>query len=132
MQQKQDLPLIGYLMLAVFAPFALSLVASVAAFAIAAIALVARALYFLKSGYWVHSACDVTTYLSSFEGAHVLDACHQFSSSWVGVDYLLNQGLGQTDASLFAFFVSAGLFFIGALGMMGLTALAEKFAALLN
>lgn len=132
MQQKQDLPFIGWLVLAVFLPFVLSLVASVAAFALAIFALVARALYFLKSGYWIHSACDVTTYLSSFESTNFPDACHQFSSSWVGLDYLLNQGLGQMDASLFAFFVSASLFFIGALGMMGFTALAEKFAHLMN
>lgn len=131
MQQKQDLPLIGYLMLAVFAPFALSLMGSIAAFALAAISLVARAVNFLKSGYWIHSACDVTAYLS-LSGFNVPDACHQFSSSWVGVDYLLNQGLGQMDASLFAFLVSAGLFIVGGLGIMGLTALAEKFAALLN
>jgi hypothetical protein len=131
MQQKQELPLIGYLMLAVFAPFALSLMGSFAALAFAVIGLVARAVYFLKSGYWIHSACDVTAYLS-LSGFNVLDACHQFSSSWVGVDYLLNQGLGQMDASLFAFFVSAGLFIIGALGIMGFTALAEKFAHLMN
>lgn len=131
MQQKQELPLIGYLMLAVFAPFALSLMGSIAAFALAAISLVARAVYFLKSGYWIHSACDVTIYLS-LRGFNVPDACHRFSSSWVGVDYLLNQGLGQMDASLFAFLVSAGLFIVGGLGIMGLTALAEKFAHLMN
>jgi len=132
MQQKQGLPLIGYLMFAVFAPFGLALMASVAAFALAAIALVARALYFLKSGYWIHSACDATTYLSSLEGVHLPDACHQFSSSWVGVDYLLNQGLGQTDVSFFALLVGSLLLIVGTLGMMGFTALAEKFAHLLN
>lgn len=132
MQQKQGLPLIGYLMFAVFAPFGLALMASVGAFALAAIALVARTLYFLKSGYWVHSACDVTTYLSSFEGSNLPDACRQFSSSWVGVNYLLNQGLGQTDVSFFAILVGSALLIIGALGVMGLTALAEKFAHLLN
>lgn len=94
MQQKQDMPLIGYLMLAVFAPFVLSLTASVAAFALACIAFVARVIYFLKNGSWVRSACDVTAYLSSFDGVTVPDACHQFSSSWAGVEYLLNQGLG--------------------------------------
>lgn len=131
-KQKQDMPLIGYAMFALFLPFVLAFMASIGAFALACIALVARVLYFLKSGYWVHSACDATTYLSSLDGYIGPDACHQFSSSWAGVDYLLNQGLGQMDASLFAFIVSAGLFIIGTLGFMGFSTLAEKFGHLLN
>ncbi|MFA7415908.1 MAG: hypothetical protein WC048_15650 [Rhizobium sp.] len=123
--------LIGYLMFAVFAPFALSFMASFAAFALACIAFVARAFDFLKSGHWVHSACDVTAYLS-LNGFNVPDACHQFSSSWAGVNYLLNQGLGQMDANLFALLVSAALFLAGALVFVGLSALAQKFAALLD
>lgn len=131
MQRDQGMPVVGYLMFAVFVPFALSFMASLAAFAFACIALIARALYFLKSGYWVHSACDATSFLTWY-GINGPDACDQFSLSWLGVNYLLNRGLGQMDVSLFALLAGSALLIIGALGMMGFTALAQKFAKFLN
>lgn len=91
----------------------------------------ARALFFLKGRYWIYSACDATAYLS-LSGFKVLNAYHQFSSLWAGVDYLLNRGFYETDLSSFALLVGATLLVIGSLGYMRLTALAEKLARLMS
>ncbi|WLS07514.1 hypothetical protein Q9314_15200 [Shinella sumterensis] len=125
MQQKQGMPFVGYLVFALFVPFTLSLMASVAAFAFAGVALAARIISFLKSGYWVHSACDATVYLS-WNGFNVPDACRRFSFSWMGVNYLLRQGLVETDVSFFALLVGSALLVIGAVGTIAITALAQK------
>ena len=100
-------------------PFMTAILAGGAAFLVAFVAFVIRAFYFLKSGYWILSACGVTFNLS-WSGFNVPNACQQFSFEWIGVNILLRWALVETDISLSAIIVGAGLIACGLVWLFGI------------
>lgn len=93
-------------------PLGAAMLAGFAALLFAFAAFIGRSIYFLKSGDWILSACSVSNTLA-WNGFNIPNACYQFSFDWRGVNILLRWALIETDVSVSAMIVGAGLIIVG-------------------
>lgn len=94
-----------------------SLTASAAFALMAFAALVLRLVYFLKSGVWAKTACDVISFF-------IPPPTCSMETSWAGLDILVAYMLGEMDASL-ALLVTAIFLVFSGLSMQYLLKCAE-------